>query len=295
MTSAKRARLARWLEGDGIEIGALHRPLAVPEGAHVRYVDHLTEADLRAHYPELAGLPLTPVSVIGSAEDLSAFADSSLDFVIANHLLEHLEYPLRGLLEFQRVLKPGGLLYLALPDKRVTFDRDRELTTTDHLMGEHLRSDAEKNRRDHYLDWSVNVDEKEPGAEAEAHADDLMRRAYSIHFHVWRPDTFLDFLARARTQGELDLAVLQFSALEFDGDDEFCLLLAKGPVSSRRLPPSAVQADARSDTSPPPADPVPASNHVAVASEPSLRRRVADSPIGPPVKAVLRVLGRSGR
>ncbi|MFZ0216388.1 MAG: class I SAM-dependent methyltransferase, partial [Candidatus Dormiibacterota bacterium] len=106
----KRDRLARWLTGRGIEIGALHRPLQVPGEAQVTYIDHLPVEKLREHYPELAGLPLTPVTIIGSAEDLSAFADGSVDFVIANHLLEHLEYPAKGLIEFQRVLRPGGIV-----------------------------------------------------------------------------------------------------------------------------------------------------------------------------------------
>ena len=281
MTSAKRARLAQWLEGDGIEIGALHRPLEVPPGARVRYVDHLDEAGLRAAYPELAALPLAPVSVIGSAEDLSAFDDGSVDFVIANHLLEHLEYPLRGLVEFQRVLRPGGLLYLSLPDKRVTFDRDRALTTTEHLISEHVRSDAEAHRREHYLDWARHVD-KAKAPDVERHADGLMEKGYSIHFHVWRQDTFLDFLTRARAETDLDLATLQLAGVEFEDDDEFTLLLAKGPFDAPRLPPAPVRRDARGNGAAPP-------------DGTSLRRRVAATPIGPPVRAVLRTLRRTAR
>src|SRR5260370_8654769 len=126
--SVKRRRLASWLQGRGIEIRALHRPLAVATGASVTYVDRLPVAELREHYPELADLPLTPVAVIGNAEDLSAFDDQSLDFVIANHLLEHLEYPIRGLLEFQRALRPAGLVYLALPAERQPLAKKPPLT-----------------------------------------------------------------------------------------------------------------------------------------------------------------------
>jgi SAM-dependent methyltransferase len=235
--SAKRRRLAWWLEGRGIEIGALHRPLEVPPGANVTYVDRYSVAELRTRYPELAAQALTEVSVVGDAQDLSAFEDSSLDFVIANHLLEHLEYPTDGLLEFQRVLRPGGLVYLALPDKRVTFDKKRALTTTDHLLDEQRLRSAPEHRWDHFLDWAVNVDGKAPGADADEWARDLMAREYSIHFHVWRPETFLEFLFAARAQAGVELDLLQFAAPEAEGDDEFILLLAKGPSEIPRLGP----------------------------------------------------------
>jgi SAM-dependent methyltransferase len=235
--SAKRRRLAWWLEGEGIEIGALHRPLEVPPGASVTYVDRYPVAELRVRYPELAEQPLTEVSVIGDAQDLSAFESGSLDFVIANHLLEHLEYPVDGLLEFQRVLRPRGLLYAALPDKRVTFDRTRALTTIDHLLDEQRLRSAAHHRWDHFVDWAIHVDGKTPGQDADDWARDLMARNYSIHFHVWRPDTFLEFFLAARARAGVELDLLQFAAPEAEGDDEFILLLAKGPSDSPRLPP----------------------------------------------------------
>ena len=51
--AGKRQRLAAWLHGNGIEIGALHRPLKVPRTAHVTYVDRLPQEVLRAHYSDL--------------------------------------------------------------------------------------------------------------------------------------------------------------------------------------------------------------------------------------------------
>lgn len=228
--SAKRRRLTAWLQGEGIEIGALHNPLPLPPGAHARYVDHLPEAELRRHYPELDGQPFAPVTIIGSAQDLSMLGDTSVDFVVANHLLEHLEDPIAALEEFQRVLRPDGVVYLALPDKRRTFDRQRELTTVDHLLEDH-RTGGERNRAAHYLDWALRVDHKD-----EAHARDLMDRGYSIHFHVWCADTFLDFLVHARLEFGLDFEVVQFAGLETEDDDEFILILVRGRGDLVRLP-----------------------------------------------------------
>jgi SAM-dependent methyltransferase len=232
--SVKRRRLAAWLQGDGIEIGALHNPLPLPPDARVRYVDHLPEAELRKHYPELDGQPFAPVSIIGSAQDLAMVADGSVDFVVANHLMEHLEDPIAGLLEFQRVLRPDGVVYLALPDKRRTFDCDRELTPVEHLLDEH-RQGAQDNRRRHYVDWATRVDKKD-----EAHAAALLEQGYSIHFHVWRADTFLDFLVAARREFGLDFEIAQFAGLETEEDDEFILVLVKGRNDRVRLPAAAL-------------------------------------------------------
>ena len=43
---------ARFISGDGIEIGALHEPLGVSGRARVRYVDRMSIAELRTHYPQ---------------------------------------------------------------------------------------------------------------------------------------------------------------------------------------------------------------------------------------------------
>ena len=267
----KRERLARWLSGNGIEVGALHHPLALPAGAHATYVDRMTEAELRRHYPELKGEKFAPITVIGNAEDLSSFGDNSLDFVIANHLLEHLENPIRALTEFHRVLHPDGVLYLALPDPRITFDRDRQLTALDHLIDEY-RHGTNKTRRAHYLDWALNVD-KHP--EPEAHAARLDEMDYSIHFHVWLPDTFLEFLLAAKREGRLDFELAAYAPPESPEDNEFILILLKGSSRLLRLPKPG-STSAMPNGGPP--------------RWQRLREGVKRSPIGPVVRPIYRRL-----
>jgi predicted SAM-dependent methyltransferase len=234
LRTRKRSRLAAWLAGEGIEIGALYRPLQAPSSARVRYVDRMAVPDLRRHYPELAHHPLVPVDIIGSAEKLSKISDQSVDFVIANHLFEHLEYPIRGLSEFLRVLRPGGIVYMALPDARVGIDQDRELTSVQHLLDEH-RHGADANRRAHYEEW---VFKSEKRAESPEHwVDKLMAMDYSIHFHVWEADTFVEFLAHVRERVRLEFEVVGFAPPEYPGDDEFIVVLSKGRSPSPRLPP----------------------------------------------------------
>jgi predicted SAM-dependent methyltransferase len=199
----RREIAKRYLLGDGIEIGALHNPLEVPRSARVRYVDHLPLEELREHYPELADEPLVDVDVVDDGERLSTIGDATQDFVIANHFLEHCEDPLGALGNMIRVLRPGGVLYLAVPDKRYTFDADRPVTSMDHLLRDH-REGPEGSRRRHYEEWARLVDKVE---EPEAHATALLERGYSIHFHVWTQSGLLDLLRTGADDLGLDFDV----------------------------------------------------------------------------------------
>jgi SAM-dependent methyltransferase len=241
MSSAKRSHLAGWLTGRGIELGALHQPLAVPAGVQVEYVDRLGVADLRRQYPELAALDLVPVTHIGSAEDLSDLADESVDFVVACHVLEHLEDPTRALHEIHRVLREGGIFYCALPEPRVTFDREREPTTVEHLMHDHAAGLA--SRRAHFVDWVENVERHQPWwaterPDPEERVELLLDMDYSIHFHVWRPDTFLDFLGAVRREDGVIFEVLDFAGCQPGLDDEFIFILRKDIAAVPATAPS---------------------------------------------------------
>jgi SAM-dependent methyltransferase len=236
----KRKRMARWLSGSGIEIGALHNPLSIPPGADVRYVDRFREGQLREHYPELAELPLVPVSLVGDAQDLSTLPDDSVDFVIANHLFEHLDNPIRGLEEMVRVLRPGGVLYLALPEPRATFDSRRELTSVKHVVRDYRRG-PKHSRKAHFIEWVEQVEMVVHGGQVKdvgARARELSEKDYSIHYHVWRPDTFIDFLSVARAATGIELELVDFAPCDRGNDNEFIFIFLKGiAIAPPEVPP----------------------------------------------------------
>ena len=209
---AARRRVADlYLHGDGIEIGALYAPLET--SANVRYVDRLPVDDLRKQYPELAGTALTPVDVIDDGERLLSFADQSLDFIIANHLLEHCENPLGTLRVHLAKVRRGGTLYYAIPDKRNSFDVDRPITTMEHLVIDD-RDGGESSRFTHYMEWAQFVNRIADPIAAERNAIQAMRIRYSIHFHVWDEAAWREFLASAS-----DYLNGAFDVLHFDRND----------------------------------------------------------------------------
>lgn len=196
-----------YLRGNGIEIGALHNPLRVSPLARVKYVDRMTVADLRKHYPELKGKKLAPVDILDDGERLFTIPDGSQDFLIANHFLEHCENPLLALKNFFRVLRSDGFLYLALPDKRYTFDRKRPATRLEHLQ--RIYEDGpEWARRGHYREWvnlfNDGLNDKLINKEVER----LMAMDYSIHHHAWTQWEMMELLLYFRKHCPCEVEIM---------------------------------------------------------------------------------------
>jgi SAM-dependent methyltransferase len=204
---------ARYLTGDGIEIGALNFPLRVPRRARVRYVDREPLDRLVENYGGLyPGTALVAPDVVDDGEVLGAFADGSADFIVANHMLEHTEDPIGTLTAHLRVVRPGGVLYYALPDARVTAeDRDRGRTSPEHLLRDHAEGPA-VSRREHYEEW-VRLAERFAEEDVPARAAELESQRANIHFHVWEPRTFAAFVCALELPFELEL--LQRNGPEF--------------------------------------------------------------------------------
>jgi SAM-dependent methyltransferase len=217
---------SRYLRGDGLEIGALDKPLRLPRGANARYVDHLDEAGLRRHYQELDGLPLVHVDIVDDGETLATVPDGSVDFIIANHFMEHTQDPIGALQQQLRVLREGGVMYLAIPDKRRTFDRPRPVTPLEHVVRDHLEG-PEGSRHEHYLEWAQEVSRVLNDIPDHLVADDaaaLEASGYSIHFHVWTPMAWLQVIEWVARTSPLDVVACTQNKHEFitvlrkDGD-----------------------------------------------------------------------------
>jgi SAM-dependent methyltransferase len=224
-----RRSFSRYLQGSGIEIGALHRPLPL-RGlpiTRIRYVDRLSRAQLREHYPELSRNKLVRVDVVDDGESLSAFSNCSLDFIIANHFIEHARNPIGTIRTWLAKLKPGGIVYMAVPDMRCTFDSDRALTSLDHLIEDDRATEADRSELDyaHFLEYARLVDKKAE-CDIESHARRLFEKGYSIHFHAFVPRTFLEVLRYAQNQMRLPLEIRAYADTP-PGGAEFVFILSR--------------------------------------------------------------------
>jgi SAM-dependent methyltransferase len=236
-----------YLLGEGLEIGPLHQPLAIPAHAKARYVDRMTVPDLRREYPELADWNLTDVDVVDDGETLATIAPESQDFIVANHFLEHTENPIGTIETHLGKLKPGGVLFYAVPDKRFTFDFRRPVTPLEHMVADYEDGPA-ASRAGHYEEWCRHVvrdgglraaGEEQPSEEwIAAHARQLDETSYSIHMHVWTQAEFMRLILeiRDRLDEAFDVEAAARVGIEF-----IVVLRKRGPLpvpsSAPLLPP----------------------------------------------------------
>ncbi len=218
-----RRYFSKRLTGRGLEIGPLHRPLPRHRGMTVDSIDRYSLDELRAAYPELWEYPITEPTILGDAATLETVADGSYDFVIAAHVIEHMRNPLGAIEQWIRVLRPGGFLYLIVPDKRTTFDRHRVRTTVPHMVLDFLEPSAARDF-EHFVDYAMHVNH----APMDGVIDEARRLAamdYSIHFHVFIPS---DMSALVRWFGAHVRPVrLVEGPCMAPGSDEFHLLIRK--------------------------------------------------------------------
>jgi predicted SAM-dependent methyltransferase len=88
-----RGDFEMWFNGRGLDVGAGNDPLAAPYA-------HVEAFDLQQ----------------GDAQFLKKIKDSRYDFVYSSHSLEHMRDLRVAIRNWCRVLKPGGILYIVVPD-----------------------------------------------------------------------------------------------------------------------------------------------------------------------------------
>ncbi|HUT75574.1 MAG TPA: methyltransferase domain-containing protein [Armatimonadota bacterium] len=184
-----RGELGLRLSGVGVDISPLHSPVATdPQRSRVYYVDRLEAEQIRRHYPNMVERGLVMPDVVCDGGAGLAFGDSTLNFIIASHLLEHVHDPIGALRAWHRALRPGGHLLMVVPDPGRCADRSRLVTPIDHLIADHEAPSAERDL-EHFREWAQFWDKCADGLAIEARARKLVEMGYAIHYHDWSAAT----------------------------------------------------------------------------------------------------------
>jgi predicted SAM-dependent methyltransferase len=232
-TDDVRSALSRHLVGHGVELGPGHHPYVVTLPATaVRYVDRWTPAESLALFPELGvGAEFPEPDIVANLDQdrLAMLPDASEDFVVASHVFEHVANPLALLLDCHRVLRPGGVMILLLPDMRRSSDHDRLPTTLDHLLTE-LHGDVRAVDEAHLREYARDVQHLDGGeAELAAQLDLLSRR--SFHVHCWTEEHFFPVLEHAAADLGAPFELVELLLTEdYPRNNEFGYVLRRGTV-----------------------------------------------------------------
>lgn len=142
----------KYLDGlIGIEIGgSAHNPFGIANCLNVDYTGDMNTIFKEEEF-RLCG-EKQKVDVVAPAWDLP-FEDESLDYVLSSHVIEHCYDVIGTLMEWFRVLRSGGLLFIIIPHKERTFDKDRERTTIKELVERHAGPPIEFDTHSHYSVW----------------------------------------------------------------------------------------------------------------------------------------------
>lgn len=234
-----RATLAsRHIRGSGIEIGALHSPLALPAGVTVRYVDRMTRAECIRTFPELDPARIVEPDYVTDGFTLSMVEEGSQDFVIANHVLEHTPNTLGALAAWHRVLRSKGVLFVTVPIVDRTFDRGRSLTPPEHVWEDWqaMGGSPQVAAHDlpHYREWvaiSLRAISRHNGtplpewdsAEIDRIAQEKLDVAEEIHFHTFTTESYRELLTQVVSRLMPDLRLVELC--ECDGFEAVAVLV----------------------------------------------------------------------
>jgi SAM-dependent methyltransferase len=147
--------------GHGLEIGPSHAPLFPRSRGHsVDILDHASAADLRAKYSGL-GVATDAIEEVDFISDGRLMHDvigkrACYDYIVSSHVIEHVTDFVGYFLSCEKLLKPGGVAVLAIPDKRFCFDAFQALTTTGEVLEAHSEG-QKRHKPSTVFDFYANI------------------------------------------------------------------------------------------------------------------------------------------
>jgi len=209
-------------QSPGLEIGPSHRPIAAKrDGYNVSILDHLDAAALRAKYAD-HGVnidAIEEVDYVWTGQPLEELVEGrQFSWIIASHVIEHVPDLVGFLNSCERILAAGGVLSLAVPDKRYCFDCERENSplsrvidvslakATNHTPGIAAEYFLKVRRRGGQIAWNEGASgDLEPihGLDDALVAMKKVQQGHYFDLHSWvfTPESFRQILRDLRALG----------------------------------------------------------------------------------------------
>lgn len=229
-----------------LEIGAADLPTYQRGEADISFLDLQSQEALTTQYESVKHRDpsrVVPIDYVSRGQPLQEVVDKQFSLIIANHVLEHVPDVIGWLDELAQISVAGGMLFLAIPDRRYTFDfvrRDTDLV--DLLEARAKRATAPDffiHLRNAYYYRPIRAPDVWEGRAADLahqrrfdihqaieHARSGREQDADMHSHVFTYDSFLG-LWRELEEGRLVGWELVASRDVDTGGNEFVVLLAR--------------------------------------------------------------------
>jgi SAM-dependent methyltransferase len=228
----RQAFIRRHLDPDRLriaEVGALDRPTFSPHRYQTKFIDYATSEQMARDKPDEPRFAIgRTVTVDYAVPDLnySALIPERFDLIIASHVIEHIPDTIQWFAGLREILAPGGYIFLAVPDRRYTFDYLRRETTLADVLRAHRERLTKPDKIqifDHLFHfrpirgrdaWRGTINAKigagqYTAAEAWAEAERQACGPYAnVHCHVYTFESFMTLFANLRERGFIQFEIV---------------------------------------------------------------------------------------
>jgi hypothetical protein len=209
-----------------IEIGPSYNPIAPKAAGWNTYtLDHLTKEGLTAKYRDHPGVDVSRIEEVDSVWATGALSDavptalhSTFDVFIASHVIEHTPDLIAFLDSAAVLLKPSGLVVLAIPDKRYCFDYFQPLTTTGMVLAAHVERRSRHTRCVAFEHLAYAVQNEGAGAWGQHPSGKfrffhLLEEAFDLFSSIEPGEDYVDVHAWRFTPASFQLLLLELARI----------------------------------------------------------------------------------
>ncbi len=220
----------------GLEIGAYRRPTIATSEGDIKFLDYYSTADLKNSASSTGeGVEdVVNVDYVVKDDHYDNYVKDKFDYIIANHVIEHVSNPIKWLQTLSNMLNDGGVAFIVAPDKKYNFDRYRSDTTLSHLITDYFSGINHIQPCDAldvalYYDMSyINQKNRIEDRLTKDFITKSMKEDHpGLHSHVFQSELFLDKILKPILYAHL----IDFSLLDYVYSTqfgEFVLILRKG-------------------------------------------------------------------
>ncbi|GHU06688.1 hypothetical protein FACS1894158_13930 [Betaproteobacteria bacterium] len=237
-----------------LELGAQARPTFYKNELNIKFLDYQSKGE--TCNKDFPGNPnniwdkIVDVDYIVTSDEYHLFVNDKFDVVIANHVIEHVDDVVLFIKNTSNLLADNGVLFLSIPDKKMSFDKFRQNTPFSHIVTDYLLG-GNWSALYHIIEIDMLYDltfvNKPNNIEARLNSDLFKKQIgrepwIGLHRHVFEVESFRDQIINPILfSGYVDFNCIYCDTMLRGGMDEFYCFLKKGKTNKENIDLSKFQ------------------------------------------------------